>query len=61
MGIVTNVFPSDDGKVRSVEVSYKNNPAGTSYDGVKYTTVTRPVHKLKIIIPAREQSDVGAK
>ena len=57
MGIVTDVFPSDDGKIRSVEVSYKNIQGGESYDGVKYTSVTRPVHKLVVIVPAEEQGD----
>ena len=56
MGIVTKVFPSEDGKVRSVEVSYKNNNEAPDYDGVGYTSVVRPVHRLVVIVPAGEQS-----
>ena len=56
MGIVTKVFPSADAKVRSVEVSYKNNKDGCGYDGVEYTSVVRPVHKLVVIVPVDEQN-----
>lgn len=56
MAVVTKVFPSDDGKVRKVEVSYKNNKEGPTYEGVKYTSVTRPIHKLVIIVPAEERN-----
>ena len=60
MGIITDIFPSDDGKVRSVEVSYKNMEVGKEYNGVKYTSVIRPVHKLVVIIPAEEQKGGNA-
>ena len=52
MGIVTGVSPSQDGKIRRVNVSYKNNVEGCTYTGTKFTTVERPVHKLVVIIPA---------
>ena len=52
-GVVTEVFPSQDGKVRWVMVSYKNFPAGEvsqQYKGVKFTTVERPVQRLVVLV-----------
>ena len=57
MGIVTKVYPSDDGKVRKVQVSYKNNPEGPHYTGTKYTHVIRPIQRLVVIIASNEGSN----
>ena len=57
MGIVTKVYPSDDGKVRKVQVSYKNNPEGPDYTGTQYTNVIRPIQRLVVIIASNEGSN----
>ena len=57
MGIITNTFPSKDGRIRRVSVSYKNNKEGSAYTGTKYTTVERAVHKLIVIVPSDEIQD----
>ena len=54
MGVVTKVYPLEDGKVRKVQVSYKNNKDGPDYKGVKYTKVERPVQRLVVIVPNDE-------
>ena len=54
MGVVTKVYPSEDGKVRKVQVSYKNNKDGPNYKGVEYTKVERPVQRLVVIVPNEE-------
>ena len=51
MGVVTEVYPSSDGKVRRVQVSYKNNTDGVEYNGTKFTRVERPVQRLVVIAP----------
>ena len=51
LGLVQSVLPSDDGKVRRVKVSYKNDDGQKRYDGTKYTTIERPIQKLVVIIP----------
>ena len=48
LGIVSNTFPGCDGKVRKVEVQYKNPKQGepvTKYQGRGYVTIERPVHQ----------------
>ena len=53
MGLVTQVFPSEDQKVRRVVVSYKNQRLDEhviDYKGVKYTNVERPVQRLIVLI-----------
>ena len=57
MGIIINIFPSKDGRIRRVSVSYKNNKEGSAYTGTKYTTVERAVHKLIVIVPSDEIQD----
>ena len=50
MGIVERAEKSlRDGFVRNVEVKYKNVGAMT------FTTVTRPVQKLIVLLPVEEQ------
>ena len=57
MGIITNTFPSKDGRIRRVSMSYKNNKEGSAYTRTKYTTVERAVHKLIVIVPSDEIQD----
>ena len=59
LGIVSNTFPSADGKVRRVEVRYKNARPGeavTKYEGRGYVTVERPVHRLVVLLPKGEDN-----
>ena len=60
LGIVSNTFPGCDGKVRKVEVQYKNPKQGepvTKYQGRGYVTIERPVHRLVLLIPKDDISD----
>ena len=60
LGIVSNTFPGSDGKVRKVEVQYKNPKQGdpvTKYQGRGYVTIERPVHRLVLLIPKDDISD----
>ena len=53
------VFPSQDGKVRWVLVSYKNFSAGEKFQkckGVKFTTVERPVQRLVVLVAKDDPS-----
>ena len=55
----TKTFPGKDGKVRKVELHYKNPRKGEpikTYKGRGYVTVDRPVHKLVVIVPVEEQN-----
>ena len=52
LGRVSQVFPSQDCKVRKVEVRYKNPQPGepaNEYRGKNFATVQRPVHQLVVI------------
>ena len=54
---ISNVFPSDDGIVRKVELQYKNEKHGEPkniYSGAPYTKIERPVQKIVVIIPVNE-------
>eukprot|EP00794_Sanderia_malayensis_P021203 gene21203-23285_t len=58
LGSVSDVFPGTDGKVRNVEIKYKqlsalNEPA-LAYTGKGYSTIQRPVQKLVVIVPVDE-------
>ena len=57
LGIVKEVFPGTDGKVRRVLVTYKNfrvGDVGQSYYGVNDTvTVSRSVQRLALIVHQR--------
>ena len=60
LGIVSNTFPGSDGKVRKVEVQYKNPKEGdpvTKYQGRGYVAIERPVHRLVLLIPKDDISD----
>ena len=54
LGRVSQVFPSQDGKVRKVEVRYKNPQPGeptNEYRGKNFATLQRPVQRLVVILP----------
>ena len=54
---VSNVYPGADGKVRRVDVQYKNltaNEPMKQYQGKGYVTVQRPVQRLVLLIPIDE-------
>jgi hypothetical protein len=60
LATVSKVFPSEDGKVRRVEIQYKNEKIGEAnneYFGTKYTRIERPVQRLVVIIPADENDE----
>ena len=60
LATVSKVFPSGDGKVRRVEIQYKNEKIGEAadqYSGTKYTRIDRPVQRLVVIIPIDEQEE----
>ena len=46
LGTVLKAFPGGDGRVRKVQVQYKNQ-----------VTVERAVHKLVVLIPKEEDKD----
>ena len=60
LATVSKVFPSEDGKVRRVEIRYKNEKIGEAnneYLGTKYTRIERPVQRLVVIVPADEKDE----
>ena len=60
LGKVSEANPGDDGKVRKVEVQYKNPKPGepvNQYHGQGYVTVQQPVQRLVVLIPADEETE----
>ena len=60
LATVSQVFPSGDGKVRRVEIQYKNEKVGEAanqYSGTRYTRIERPVQRLVVIIPIDDSED----
>ena len=58
LGKVLNTHPGTDGKVRKVDVQYKNLNADeptTKYKGKGYVTVHRPVQRLILLLPTDKQ------
>ena len=53
--LVHSVLPSKDGKVRDVELKYKNLRPGVSYTGAPDIVVKRSVHNLVLLLPVEEQ------
>lgn len=54
LGLVQKVYPGSDGKVRKVQLSYKNYKVGEKlfvYSGVKDILVTRAVQRLALLVP----------
>ena len=61
LGKVSQVYPDSDGKVRRVEVQYKNPKPGeriTKYEGRGYVTVTRPIQRLVVLLPNQQDKSV---
>lgn len=59
LGRVSKVFAGSDGKVRRVDVSYKNATSKeklNEYTGRGFTTVERSVQRLVVILPVEEQT-----
>ena len=57
LGILTKTFPSDDGKVRRIEVSYKNFRPGLkldTYNETNYTSVEKAVQRLIVLVAVAE-------
>ena len=52
IGIVINILDSKDGRVRNVEVKYKN--------GTTAIKVKRAVQRLIVLVPVEEQKHDGA-
>lgn len=60
LGIVSRVDPGDDGRVRRVEVQYKNPKPGEAvekYKGPGYVTVQRAVNSLIVLVPADSKDE----
>ena len=57
LALVRSVVPSDDGKVRRVHVSYKNDNGGRDYHGTNYVTIERPIQKLVVVVPVEETNE----
>ena len=58
---VSNVLPSDDGRVRRVELQYKNEKPGEAmnkYAGSPYTKIERHVQRIVVIVPIDKDDDV---
>ena len=58
LGRVTKAYEGKDGKVRKVELQYKNPKPSESiktYAGQGYVTVERPVQRLVVIVPVEEE------
>ena len=54
LGVVVKTFPGEDGRVRRVQVQYKNPKPGEAvneYHGRGFVTVERAVNKLVVLIP----------
>lgn len=57
LGIVVKAFPGEDGRVRRVQVQYKNPKPGEAvneYCGRGFVTVERAVNKLVVLIPKED-------
>ena len=58
LGIVNEILPSEDGRVRKVKVGYKNfdevDKGKPEYKGTRYTEIMRPVQRLVVLLPKEE-------
>ena len=57
LGVVVKTFPREDGRVRRVQVQYKNPKPGEAvneYHGRGFVTVERAVNKLVVLVPKEE-------
>ena len=60
LGSESKICPGKDGKVRKIEVQYKNPRPGepvTKYDGRGYVNVERAVHRLIVLLPEENTRD----
>ena len=58
LALVSEAYPSEDGYVRKVRLSYKNlskEDSTSNYKGKNYTYIERPVHNIIVLIPIDEQ------
>ncbi|XP_046545965.1 E3 ubiquitin-protein ligase TRIM71-like [Haliotis rubra] len=61
LGLIKEVFPGSDSKVRRVTLTYKNPKQGEKqsvYTGVKDTTVSRSVQRLALLVPVDRSSEM---
>ena len=59
---VSNVFPSDDGRVRRVELQYKNEKPGEpvkKYAGSPDVKIQRPIQRIVVIVLIDEDNVVA--
>ena len=49
LGRVSKIKPGDDGKVRNVEIQYKNLKIGEQVGD--YVTIEKAVHRLVVVLP----------
>ncbi len=64
IAIVDKAYPGEDGKVRKVDLSYKNYKVGeivTEYSGAKNQVVSRSVQRLALIVPVDYDPDQAEK
>ena len=54
LGKIDKVYPSSDGKVRKVIVMYKKVDSSAEYKGSAFTKVERPIQKVVVLLPAKE-------
>ena len=52
---VAKVEESRDGMVREVRLRYKICKPGDHYQGIKYKTISRSVHRLAVLLPIEEE------
>ena len=52
---VTKVEESRDGMVREVKLRYKICKPGNDYQGTKFKTMNRSVHRLVVLLPVEKQ------
>ena len=60
LGTVLRAFAGGDGRVRKVQVMYKNPKPGEAvneYHGRGFVTVERAVNKLVVLIPREQNKD----
>ena len=48
---ISKIYPSDDGKVRKVTLSYRQIDGSKDYSGGSWVNIDRPVQKLVVILP----------
>ena len=64
IAMVDKAYPGEDGKVRKVDLSYKNYKVGeivTEYSGAKNQVVSRSVQRLALIVPVDYDPDQTEK